>query len=487
MNKDINSKAKKGFKWAASSSIYRAVISAGTTFTLAALLGTEEYGYFALISTLITFSTVIANMGMSQAIIQEDKLTNTDIDTVFWGNILFGTVVGTVVYIFAKPISLFLGDIAIYNLVRMSAIIFVIHTMSRISAALLQRDLRIKELEKAIVIEMTIASIVKIICALSGLGAMSFIIGQIIGIIILNILLFVYYKKEGNWKLKLNFSLSSAKKLYKFGMFIATKSIVNNLGKNIDIIIVSRVVGVESVGIYHLGKQAIEKAVSIISQVVTRIAYPYFSKIRRSIVDGNYQSLAITYLKLTGIVSFLGFPFFLGIALFGPEILPMFFSKEWNAAGIILTILSFKAMIDILSAGFASSIIYSFGLASLMLYVDLVITPIRIILLWIGAYFWGIEGVAFAFTISVFIKASYLQQVVNRSINIAWNNYLIVIAKPFFFSILAFIVSKTFLINLNLFVLSKSIVAGLIYLGIILILSYLFDKNKITEVKKIIF
>jgi O-antigen/teichoic acid export membrane protein len=482
--------AKSGIKWAALSSLTGAGLSAVTTFGLAVILGSKEYGYLALISTLISFSSAMAQMGMTQAIIQEDNLTHKDINTVFWGNFTLGVIIGALIYIFANQIASFLGDPDITSLVRSTSIIFLIHSMSRISAALLQRDLRIKELETANITEITIGSITKISLAFIGFGAFSYVYGQIIGILILNLLLYWFYKKTGTWRLGLNFSLQSAKKLYGFGAYVTAKSIVNNIGKNIDVVIISRIIGVESTGIYHLGKQIIERLVLIISQVVSRVSFPYFSMMRRSILESNYKSISKTYLRLTALVSFFAFPFFMSIAFLGPLIIELIFSQEWSSAGIILSILSIKAIIDVLSAGFASSIIYSFGKASIPFYVDLFMTPIRVFILWLSAVYFGIEGVAFAFAFSVLIKAGILQHFVNKLITIEWIEYLKILFRQF--TITLMVIGIVALVNIpvsHLLIskLSFTIFNILVFLVFISIAIFIFEKPRIIELKYLLF
>ena len=72
---------------------------------LARILSPEDYGIVTVVTVFTTFFTVISNMGIGPAIIQNKELTEDDISNIFSFNFYAAIVVSLVFIVFSVPMA----------------------------------------------------------------------------------------------------------------------------------------------------------------------------------------------------------------------------------------------------------------------------------------------------------------------------------------------------------------------------------------------
>ena len=63
------------------------------TFIIAQFVAPADFGLVSMMSIFLAFSTILIDSGFSQALIHEQKVTHQDESSIFWFNILLGTIV----------------------------------------------------------------------------------------------------------------------------------------------------------------------------------------------------------------------------------------------------------------------------------------------------------------------------------------------------------------------------------------------------------
>ncbi|ETI90276.1 MAG: Polysaccharide biosynthesis protein [Clostridium butyricum DORA_1] len=72
---------------------------------LARILTPDDYGIVAVITVFISFFTMIADMGIGPAIIQNKELSNRDVSEIFTFTILTGVIISIIFALFSYPLS----------------------------------------------------------------------------------------------------------------------------------------------------------------------------------------------------------------------------------------------------------------------------------------------------------------------------------------------------------------------------------------------
>ncbi|MFW6034848.1 MAG: MOP flippase family protein [Halothermotrichaceae bacterium] len=413
---DLKNKAVSGVKWSTLYSLITVLISPLTLAILARILTPEEFGKIAIVTIIIGFSRQIARMGFSKAIIQKDEVSDGDLSSIFWFEQLLGFFAFLIIYFSAGLIGSFFDAPGAVRLVRVAALVFIFEPIDLVFRSLLKKELKMKVLKISTSIRLIVVQITKIILAIMGFGAMSFVIGNIVGIFVLTVIMFYIFYKNKLWLPKMYFSFSQLKPYLKFGIFISGKSIFNNLYNYIDEIIIGGILGSEMLGIYHFAKRMLQYVIKLITQPIAEVGFPLLTK-----MTSDYKKFNRIYIKLIKFIGTVTIPAYAGIAATAPYFVPIIFGAKWIPAIPVIVILSIWGVFHSLQAGVISSALYSFGKSDWMLYATILDLPIRAGLLYLAAPY-GIEYIGLTIGFIVFAKFIIYQYVLKYITDISLIN-----------------------------------------------------------------
>lgn len=472
-------KTVQGFKYTAIYTVLNGIINAILIVILGHLLGPNQLGLKSIATIVIGLAVTISQFGISQAIIQKDNINKNELNSLFVANLIIGTVGFLITFSLSYPISLFYQQPELSFLLKITSIIFLIEPITLVYRALLEKELELKFITIVNTIKLLSSSIVSVILAVLNMGALGFVIGHIVGTVISIVIIRIDMHKRSIWKPSFIFSIKDIKPYFSFGFFVTGKNLLNYFSKNFDEVIIGKMLSFEILGIYHLAKQVIDKLIELFTFSISKVTYPLFCKIREDI--SIFQEV---YLRITKMVSFIGFPLFALMVLLLPDLIPLLFKdSEWQESIPVMQIFCLKAMIDILSAGFSSNALYAFNKPKKVFYIDLYLVPIRLLSLFIATFI-SIEAVAYSYMLFVLLKAFLLQRSVNNTINITMLKYFVNFVTPLIISlILLFGIS---LIEFDISYILNIILCLFVYLISYFLIVKLRYPNIITELKSIL-
>ncbi|MFW6312078.1 MAG: MOP flippase family protein [Nanoarchaeota archaeon] len=470
---ELKNKAARGVKWTAVKSIADVILGPLTLTILARLLSPTEYGHIAIVTILIGFSKQIAAMGFSQAIIQRENVTKKDLDSIFWFEQLLGIITFLIIFFSANYISGFFNAPETYRLIQFSAFVFLLEPIDLVFRTLLKKDLRFDILTKSLLVRLILQKGTTVALAFLGFGAMSYIIGNLVGIVILTLIMSGIFLKNKMWFPSFYFSFSKLKPYLKFGVFIAGKSVFNNLFNYLDEIIIGGMLGTETLGIHHFAKKIISYLTKMINVPLTEVSFPMLSKLKTNL--NSFNKAYINIIKLNALVSM---PAHIGVAITASIFVPLFFGVEWHNAIPLISILAFWGMFKILYSGIISSAMYSFGNSNWIFYATVIDLPIRALLMY-EASFYGIEMIAASLVLIAFVKFIIYQYLLGFVTEIKVKNILYDLKTVIFSSLIMTIFLAVFKYNLLQGLGNEFFLAAIILSGVIIytVSFYLFDKK----------
>ncbi|MFW6008120.1 MAG: MOP flippase family protein [archaeon] len=409
---DLKGKAVQGVKWNTIKSIVEFTLSPLTLAVLARILSPTEYGHIAIITILIGFSKQIAAMGFSQAIIQKDKVDNKDLHSVFWFEQILGILAFIIIFLSAGFISDFFNEPEVLNLIKVVSFVFLLEPIDLVFRSLLKKDLRFDILTKSIIVRLIFQKGTTILFAVLGFGALSYVLGTLIGITVLTIIMFAYFLKNNFWLPGFYFSLTRVKPYLKFGVFIAGKSVFNNLFNYLDEIFIGSLLGTETLGIYHFAKNIIKYIRRMLNKPVSEVVFPLLSKL-----TSNLNQFNNTYSKIIKLIALIAVPAHIGVAITSYLFIPVLFGEKWEAAIPIVSILAFWGMFKTLYSQIISSALYSFGNSDWIFYATAIDLPVRALIFYIGSFF-GLEVIAVLLSSIALFKLIIYQYVLKLVSNI---------------------------------------------------------------------
>jgi O-antigen/teichoic acid export membrane protein len=391
----------KGFIWMFFGNTFNTLSQLLIIGILARLLTPTEFGIIGIILIFVNFSDIFTKMGVGTALVQLKTITNGHIALGYSLSIIFGIIIGVLFYILAPYIGTFFNLTDLEGPIRFFSFFFPIKSFNSISIALLQRDLRFSAIVKSNSMSYFFGyGITSIILALLGFGLWALIYGQL-AILIVNTIILLNYQKP-------SFSLNNDKKTYKdlllFGSGFTLDTNFNFLAENSDNIIVGKIMGATSLGIYSRAFQFLSLPASFFGRIYDAILFPVLSS-----KQDDIKKLTSFYLFSISFCLLVLFPVSL-ILLYNAELLvTLFLGNQWLEA-----IEPFQILILGFCFRFGTRINKSFlkslGLVYQGALYQLIFAIVMISSCLIGVHFFGLVGVALGVlfaTVTNYIQVSY--------------------------------------------------------------------------------
>ncbi len=293
------------------------------------LLLPEVYGFFALITVFTGFVSIFTNAGFGAAIIRSDY------NSVFYKavrNFTFysGLTLFLMMVMLAYPIALFYNR---YDLILPTIVystIFIFRPLSIVPTAILSKQLEFSYLGKRELLSICISVALTILMAALGFGYWSLIFPQIVDAVITYIFL--------EHKVRLGYRLYPWK--YTVVAFRKTKSLMGNVlgfnlinywARNADNLVVGKMYGTASLGIYNRAYTLLTLPLNLISGLFGRVLMPSLKKHMNE--GGDFRK---EYENILGIISIIDFPVGVLLLLFSDPLVLLLWGKNWVSVSSLL-------------------------------------------------------------------------------------------------------------------------------------------------------
>ncbi|MBN1187065.1 MAG: oligosaccharide flippase family protein [Bacteroidales bacterium] len=293
-----------------------------STIILSRLLLPEEYGFVALITVFTGFINTFSDAGLSYLIIRSDhgKLFQR---VIHYLSFIIGIILFLIIVLLAYPISLFYNDSALILPTLVMSINFILRSLTHVPYGLLSKDLKFHSLGSLQLICTTIEIAFMIAMAFLGFSYWALIIPVVLG----NIARIIMYYAKTRIRLK----------VFKFKYLVVgfreARSIIGNLSgftlinywaRNSDNLIIGKVFGAESLGIYNRAYRMLNVVLSIMTGLFGKVLYPSLKDLMSRGGNTNKE-----YLNLLGIISLINYPVAILLIFFSEPMVRILWSDRW--------------------------------------------------------------------------------------------------------------------------------------------------------------
>jgi O-antigen/teichoic acid export membrane protein len=308
----------------------------GTTAVLARLLSPEDFGLVAMTIVITGFVSMFADAGLSTATIQREKITQGQISTLFWINVLLGVGIAGFTAAISGLIALFYGEPRLQAISIALAVTFVLGGLSIQHQALLRRQMRFTTLALIEVGSMVIGAVVGIVMALLGFGYWS-LVGMPIGTVFATLIM-VWIAVP--WRPGFAHNLREAKPLLSFGGDILTFNVVNYFSRQADTLLIGWYWGAVSLGFYDKAYTMLLLPIKQINGPLAAVAIPTLSRAR--VDPAQFRRF---FLSCVQMVASACIPMVLGIALFADELVLLWLGPKWMESADLFRLLAVAAAV----------------------------------------------------------------------------------------------------------------------------------------------
>lgn len=369
---------------------------------LSRVLSPADFGLMGMIMVVIGFAQTFADMGISNAIIQRRDATRDQLSSIYWLNILTGTMIAGIVCLCAPLIVRLYREPRLENMLYWTSVTFLITPFGQQFQVLLQKHLKFDRLAKIEIVTTTLGSMVSIAAAFWGLGVYALVCGQLTGCLAKTILLLTVGWRD--WRPGFHFSRLDVKGYISFGLYQMGERTINYFNSNLDYLLIGSMLGAKALGYYTLAYNLIIRPSLTINPVITKVAFPIFSEIQK-----DAERIKKGYLKVLQLLSLVNFPLMAGLAATAPLAVPIVFGEQWTPSVPLVQILTVVGLLR--STGNPiGSLLLAKGRADLGFAWNLGLVATQIPGLYLGAKVGGAIGVAiaFAFLMAVYSIFNYL-------------------------------------------------------------------------------
>jgi O-antigen/teichoic acid export membrane protein len=287
------------------------VLTLASTMVMARMLTPRDFGYLAMVCTVINVLQVFKEAGLSTATVQREGITHAQVSNLFWINVAVSGIT------LALSINFLLAGLTVQHL------------------ALLNRQMRFKA-NAVIQVGSLLAGILTGICmAWLNCGYWS-LVGFNIGRNLVALLMTWY---ASSWRPQFFVPRSGTRSLVHFGANLTAAAFVNSLARGADGLLIGRFCGAVPLGLYSRAAAMLARPVDQFMSPIGVVFVPAFSRLQAQ--PERYRRNFIQVFEIIGLTSF----FFSGMffALARPLTLVVLGSK-WEKASIIFAAFSIAAL-----------------------------------------------------------------------------------------------------------------------------------------------
>ena len=389
----IKQKAMQGVKWTALSSGVLAFFQLVQLMVLARYLTPHDFGLIAILGVITSFSQLFVDFGLSKSIIYKQSVTNEQLSSLYWFNVLVALFIYCVILISSSFIAEFYHESSLSLYINLMSTILIIQSFGQQFRTLFQKELYFNILAKLDIFSVIISFFTLIVLILYNVGIMAFIVATIVMVAMRTILLIIngikYHKPQ------FVFNLFEIKEFLRFGLFSVGNDIISTITGHLDVIIIGKLLGTESLGIYNIMKELILRPAQLINPIITKVSFPTMAKFNHDLLQ-----VKKIYLKVINYVASINFPIYIISIIFAQELVDIFLGEKWLPYISIFQILAIWALFRSIGNP-VGSLIMALGKPHIEMYWNMLMVLYIPIQVYISSY-WGIIGIAWGNVFNIF-------------------------------------------------------------------------------------
>ncbi len=398
----------------------------GSLMILARLVSPGDFGLLGMVTAVTGALSLFRDLGLSTATIQRTEVSDAQVSTLFWINLLVGGVLSFIALGLAPLVASFYREPRLLAVTMTLASVFVLNAASVQHSATLQRQMRFTALAGIETGSLLVSVIVGVVLAVGGYGYWALVWMAIVSPAAYTVLVWMVAGWVPRWPQRAAGVLS----MVRFGGAVTLNSVIVYAAYNLEKILLGRFWGAEALGTYGRAYQLVSIPTENLNSAIGEVALSALSRIK-----DDPPRLRSYFLKGYSLLVAFTLPVTVTCALFADDLVQVVLGAKWAQSAAIFrlltpTILVF-AMINPMWW-----LMVSLGLVNRSLRIALVLAPLVIVGYVIGLPY-GPKGVALGYSsVMILWVVPHLAWCV-RGTGISLQDIFVAIARPLASSVVA--------------------------------------------------
>lgn len=344
---------RRGVWLGVGSGVLAQVLSVVGTMVLARLLVPADFGMVAaaaLVTGLVETATI---SGIAVAVLRLPELEPRRLATLTSLAVAVSLVCATATWAAAPLVAQVNGEPGLAPFVSVIAGLFVVRMSLPITRPLLQRRLRFGTVYGVDAAGVATLVVTQVACAVAGLGAWSFVVGQYAQAVVVVTAFWV----ASRFRPRLALDRTYLREQLAFGGKMWLAGVLRYPNKNSDNWVVSVTMGVAALGAYSIAYVLPNILRQRITTATADVMTPTYARL-----SDEPDRLRGAYVRTLRMHAAVGFPAMTGLALLSPAVVEVFFGPRWAAAAAPMALICLASAFDFVTMP-TGSLLMSQGLA----------------------------------------------------------------------------------------------------------------------------
>jgi O-antigen/teichoic acid export membrane protein len=336
----------RGASWMSGFRIFTRILSFLKMAVLARLLTPSQFGIFGIATLVLMLLEMLTETGINVVLIQSRSKIDEYVNSAWIVSVIRGVFIGLCIIILAPFVTSFFNAPDAFNILLLISIIPFVRGFINPSEVKLQKDLKFHYefwFRSSIFTFDTIVAVIFVIITHSVYGL---VWGMIAGVLLEVILSFVLMRPIPQLHIRKDYF----SEIFHKGKWVTAYGFFNYIAQQGDNIMVGKIMGASSLGIYGMAYNISTLPISEITDVVSKVVFPVYTKIA-----GDTQRLRSAFIRSTSVIS-LATIVMGGVLFFFPnQIISIVLGNKWLSAVPVLRVLVIYGVLRAIS-GSASAL-----------------------------------------------------------------------------------------------------------------------------------
>lgn len=326
-----------GAKWMSISTMISSLVVILRLSILAHFLEKSDFGIVAILTFIHGLTIMFSDMGFATVILHKQDLKKSEFSSLFWIQMFVFTLLYLLVICFTRLIANFYSEPLLHILLPLSLFDLFFTAFGKLYESVLQKNFQFRVIAIRNITSNILSLILAVVMAMMGFGVYTLVISTLFGTLFLAVWNFVIGQKH--IKLQFHCSIKEVSPLVRIGLYQTGTSIVDYFCSKLDVLIIGKLLGMETLGVYNLSKELVYRFILSINTIVNKVMAPVFSKIQDDI-EMLRSGYCATLSKLTSLT----FASLTLIAALSTQIIYVLYGSSYQEAGLLTALLACVAM-----------------------------------------------------------------------------------------------------------------------------------------------
>lgn len=318
--------------WSYTTVASKALLTLLVLATLSRLLEPRDFGLFAIVWILVELAVRFGQSGIGHALIQRDELTDRHLEAGFTLSVALGGVIAATVWLLAPMVGRIFDEPAVTRPLQTLAPAFVIAGAGVVSAHLLRRGLRFKQLMAADLVSYLVGyGLTATALGFQGFGVWALVWGDLVRVLIHTAAVTLHAPP----RLRPRLPSRESAEILSPGAGLAVVQVFDFVVRMGGCFVVGRWLGAALLGYYTRADRLASLPFQYVGGSLFEVAFPAMARGQQRL-----DRLRLVHLHCMELLSLATLPLSVLMLVGAPEIVAVVLGGQWDATVSVLQILA---------------------------------------------------------------------------------------------------------------------------------------------------